>query len=211
MAENATQPIVLTVHRLDSEDAISFVDADWVAFAHANWDRSLKIDTILGRSLWDFIQDQPTRDLWKLVLTRVREGQFVVRIPYRCDSPDLRRYMEMGIVPYPDGFIETLNHILREEPREPDPILDANAPRSEEQLDMCSLCKRVPDSNGSTALTAAEGIQPVWVEIEALSTRSQMMQEAVFPRLSHTVCPECMERVKRALEEGGSREPTPRE
>ncbi|MHC1744204.1 MAG: hypothetical protein AB9873_14380 [Syntrophobacteraceae bacterium] len=207
MAGNTTKSILLTIHRLDPEDTISFVDAEWIAFAHANWDRTLKIDKILGRSLWDFIQDSATIDLWKLVLARVREGQFFLRIPYRCDSPDLRRFMEMGIAPYPDGSIETHNRILREEPREPDPILDAHAPRSGETLCICSLCKRVLDPKGLTEPSTADGSRQSWVEIEELSNRSQLLDQASFPRLTHTVCPACTDHVTRSLDAGGSREP----
>jgi hypothetical protein len=61
--------------------------------------------------------------LYKTVLNKVRDRNNITRLPYRCDAPDCRRYMEMDLTKSDQNIIQTLNRIIKLEFRNPVPIL----------------------------------------------------------------------------------------
>ena len=186
-----------TRQRIDSEDRFTFVDESWVRFAHENWIEGFAETDILDRSLWDFISGEGTRHLWKIILQRVRAGEFTVSFPYRCDSPGCRRHMSMEVVPGADKSIEMLNRILRVEPREPVSLLDAGAPRSGKLLPLCSWCKKVRVEGAGGSEDAVR-----WLEVEDAVAALGLFDPEVLPALSHEVCEECYGRIVREVSPG---------
>ena len=92
-------------YRVDGNDVITYVSEAWVEFARQNGAATLDEASVVGRSIWDLIAHAPTRELYKLVFRKVRVGKTVV-LPFRCDAPRLRRYMQLSLTPRPGAAIE---------------------------------------------------------------------------------------------------------
>ncbi len=91
----------------------------WLAFARENAAPQLTAALVLDQSIWRFIQGQETIYLYKQIFARLRAGKSPVKFPFRCDSPDCRRFMEMQLSLLPGDAIQFMAQILREEWRQP--------------------------------------------------------------------------------------------
>lgn len=114
-----------------------------------------------------------------MLVRRVRGRANGVELGFRCDAPGLRREMDIRIAPSASRRLVVFRTSLcREEPRRPQPLLDASAPRGERELTMCGWCDRF--------LVGGE-----WVEVEEAATRLELFRSERLPRISHGICPEC--------------------
>lgn len=169
------------IHWLDDADRIVAVNDEWESFARENDAPQLTRDAVLNRPIWEFITTGETQAIYELIIRRVRTGQTTIWVPFRCDSPDRRRFMEMEVAPLPGGQVRLSSRILHLESR---PTVGGwNAPREAGQriVSVCSWCKRVE-------------IRPqVWVEVEdAISLLKPALGQAE-PGLSHGFCERCAE------------------
>lgn len=131
-------------YRIDAGDVIVELSDNWSTFAEANaGGGALQPEQVLGRGLWDFIQDSETRQLYEDLFRRARSGRRAAPIPFRCDSPRERRFLQLELEVLPDQSIQITSRILRTEPRTPVPLLDAQLPRTSGLLRICSMCKKV--------------------------------------------------------------------
>ncbi|MGC8827572.1 MAG: PAS domain-containing protein, partial [Anaerolineae bacterium] len=179
----------LFVYQIDAGDVITTVNDAWDEFALENEAPHLTGQGVIGRSLWDFIAGEETRHLYRILFQRVREGKRPISIPFRCDAPDCRRYMEMQMIPDNAGGITFANRVLRVERRPAVRLLEQGAPRSPDFVTMCGWCKRVrlPDDR--------------WVEVEEAIRVLHLFDERAVPQISHGICPECHDRVLGVWEE----------
>jgi hypothetical protein len=165
-------------YAIDNEDRLIKVDEGYYRFAEENgWDGA---GDSLGRSLWDFVAGHDVKKLQRLLLRRVREGARV-ELPFRCDGPDASREMDIRIAADSSGQVVLFSARLRseEEREEPQPLLDADAPRDESDfLQMCAWCDRF--------LVDGE-----WVEVEEAAERLELFRRSTMPTLDHGVCPQC--------------------
>jgi len=166
-------------YRIDARDRITWVNPAWDAFAIANGAPELTGERVRGNSLADCMADKETRHLYGLLVAKVRRTQRPIRIPFNCDSPTRRRFMELTISALPAGGIALAGHLLREEAREPAPLLDRRATRSQSFLCLCGWCKRVEAGAND------------WVEVEEAIRRLTLFRAAVLPQLTHGICPTC--------------------
>lgn len=173
---------------IDDADKIVRVNDAWLAFAAENTAPQLTATVVLNQPIWRFIQGQETSYLYKQIFGRVRAGVSPDKFPFRCDSPDCRRFMEMQLSLLPGGAIEFMAHILREERRDPIDLLDKTRDRSEEFLKVCSWCKQIN--------IPGQG----WGEIEAAIAPMDLFGHQTMPRMTHTICDACHEAVKLELE-----------
>jgi hypothetical protein len=121
------------------------------------------------------------RKLQRMLVRRVRGEAGEVELPFRCDSPDARREMDIQIVPSSAGTLVQFKARLRsEESREFQPLLDPEAVRAAETIEMCGWCDRFR-AGGE------------WVEVEEAATRLKLFQRSELPAISHEVCPDCAE------------------
>lgn len=164
---------------LGADDRIVSVAEGWNDFAIAQGVQGLTREQIVGQPFARFIADPHTRQMCKLLFDAARGSGRAITLPFRCDSPAVRRFMEFTVDPRPDRVLHIATQLLREETREPVALLDAFAPRTAEVLKICGWCKRIPLPSG------------VWVEIEEAVRALHLMQEDAFPRLSHGLCPKC--------------------
>jgi hypothetical protein len=180
---------------IDDTDKIVHVNDDWLAFAGENTAPQLTASVVLHQPIWHFIQGQETSYLYKHIFTRVRAGVSPVKFPFRCDSPDCRRFMEMKLSLLPGAAIQFISHLVREEWRDPVDLLDASRDKSGEFLKICSWCK--------TINIPGRG----WVEIEAAIGALDLFGHHTMPRMTHTICDSCYEAVKLELDLESGKKP----
>lgn len=171
----------LFIYRIDLEDRISFVNDEWIAFGIENGLTELSEKEVVGRPLWVFIADVSVKHLYQNLFKIVRAKKSKPKIPYRCDSPDCRRFMQMELVPLRDGEIQLINRILKKEPRPSVSMLEESAERSIEILAVCSVCKKVRLR------------EETWYEIEDATAILGITHVGPYPQLTHTMCHGCVQ------------------
>jgi hypothetical protein len=117
-----------------------------------------------------------------MLLRRIRGEVRSVQLPVRCDSPEVRREMDLLIAARSAGrFIEFSAQLRSEEEREQfQPLLAPATPRGEDTLTMCGWCDRFL-------------VDGDWVEVEDAVARLELLRRPELPAIEHGVCPSCSE------------------
>jgi hypothetical protein len=160
---------------IDAGDRLVWVDGAWRRFATENSAADLP-ERAVGRPLWDSIAGTEVREIYKAIFARVRQ-QRTVEFPFRCDAPDLLRFMRMRITPEEEGAIRFLTWIEREEVRSRVAFFEPATPRTAEMLLVCAWCKRVKAGD--------------WHDVEAAIQRLRLFDEPLLPQISHGICERC--------------------
>ena len=167
-------------YAIDRQDVITSVCPLWLAFARENGASQLTCEAVVGRSLWEFIDGTETKHFYQLLLQRVRQNNASTIIPFRCDSPTLRRYMRLELIPDPDGSVYLIGVLERVEQTVPFHLLEPNFPRSAQMLTLCSCCKRfLVESCG-------------WLELGDVAGRLNLLNKQLAPKLRNSICPDCL-------------------
>lgn len=176
-------------YRIDRENNLVSVGENWRRFAVENAGAaSMMPDSLIGKALDFYIEDEETRALYAMVLDSVRRSNRPVAFDFRCDAPAERRFCELRIMPRPDGSVDFESRIVRTETREPMLLLDPAEPRDpDEFLKACSTCKRIAMGESQ------------WVEIEQAMPLLRLNERARTPRITHGLCEECHERIVASL------------
>jgi hypothetical protein len=172
-------------YELDAGDVIRAVDHWWLAFASENGAAHLNEATVVGRPLWDFISDDPTQQLYRELHERVRTMGHAIDVPFRCDSPTLRREMQLTIHRGENGVLLYESKLLKTAVQQRLPQLSHSRERSNAFLTMCSCCKR--------SLLEPKG----WLEMEEIALRLRLYDQPSVPGLRYTVCPRCVKRYRK--------------
>ncbi|MCE9610201.1 MAG: hypothetical protein K8R23_08320 [Chthoniobacter sp.] len=178
----ATQDFTEISYTIDPQDHLLTVSSEWVDFALKNHGDGLTPEYVKGRSLWDFITDEPTRELYEAVLAHVRSGP-TTDLVLRCDAPERRRLIEMTVTLLADGNVEFKTVLLASKPRIAQRLFDRDTPRTARHLMVCSWCDKV-----------SVGVDK-WFEVEAAMEYLHLTGEAELPIIEPVVCPECYARV----------------
>lgn len=165
-------------YRIDAEDRLTFVAAAWLEFAQHNEAPQLSSERVQGRSLFSYIADAETQHLYRIIIDKVRQTQSNVIVPFRCDSPGLRRYMVLHISPLPHHAVQFEGKLMREERREHVPLLDPASDRSGAFVTACSWCKRI-EADGT------------WLEVEEAVRGMRLFDSSSLPQISHGICGDC--------------------
>jgi hypothetical protein len=89
---------------------------DWDTFAKANGGEKATSDAVIGTSLLSHVAgDQVKMYVRALFQNALLSGQPITR-PYRCDSPELRRDMELLITTEANGTLLVQHTLLNERP-----------------------------------------------------------------------------------------------
>jgi len=169
----------LFAYRIDRRDQIVSVGAECEAFATQNGAPHLTERTVLGMPLWTFVHGSETRHLYRLLVDRVRNERSPIEFPFRCDSPDVRRLMQMKLVPLINDHVEFRVRIIDRHPRSaPNTLLTPPLGRSR-LFDACVLCHCVN--------TGANG----WLDCDEAENVLMKISETPARALMHCVCPEC--------------------
>lgn len=173
-------------YSIDAQDRLVTVSSQWLQFALKNHGEGLSADHVEGRSLWDFITDEPTRELYKAVLAHVRSGS-PTDLVLRCDAPERRRLIEMIVTQLPDGNVEFKTVLLASKPRAAQRLFDKDTPRTAQHVMVCSWCDKVNVDVDK------------WFEVEAAMEYLDLAEHAELPMIEPVVCPECYSRVLETL------------
>lgn len=174
------------VYRVDQQDVVVFVDSEWDRFAASNGGEKAMSAQVVGRPLWNFLVDPTTRQLYRQLLQRIREGR-EVRFGFRCDSPDRRRLMEMEMGPAEKSVVQFRARTVSETEREPQRLWDRREAHSGDFLVACGWCKKVR-------------VDDSWEEVEDAVTQLRFFERSVLPALTHGICEKCHRNVLRTLE-----------
>lgn len=168
-------------YELDAENRLRAVSPAWLDFALANEANSLTPEErVLGRSVWSFVAGEESRRLYGLIFQKARSLGRPISVPFRCDSPTVRRFMVLKIEPLADGGLHLTGVLERLERRPYTPLLDLQTKRSKDILEICSACKRVKTTRG-------------WLEIEDAARELYLFKTTELPQLEHRVCTDCSE------------------
>ena len=132
---------------LDNDNNILEVGGPWDEFANENGGENTTTEAVLGQTIWKFIEGDITRLWLKSAFQHARLKANPIERPYRCDSPDIKRFMLMRITPRTDGALRIEHTLIREEKREkPVHIKTGNADSIYKVRARCSFCGRVKDN-----------------------------------------------------------------
>lgn len=166
-------------YRLDPKDLIIEVGGPWDDFAKRNNGFRILAGQIEGQNLFSHITGDSTQMLMDVLLAKVRRHQNPVTHPYRCDSPTLKRFMEMTIEPDTYGFLNLRHRLLKSEPIASWAVVDAVVPGRTGQsiVIRCSMCNSVR-------------MGKEWVELETATQQGLTIEQGVM-RVAYGVCSNC--------------------
>ena len=165
-------------YRIDAEDLITYVNPEWLTFATENGAPDLDERRVVGKPLWPFIAGAELLDLYRLVVKKVRSDSAVICFSYRCDAPQLRRYMEIVLRPWGLCGVEFNSRCARLETRPAVPLLMPTAARSDQLVRMCSWCNRIAT--------------PEWLEVEEAIRQLRLFEKHPLPQITHGICDDCL-------------------
>ncbi len=176
----------LTRYRLDTRDRIIEVSGDWDRFAHDNGADELTSYLVIGVPLRKFISGDVTRMFIDTMHARARLSGQPMTIPYRCDSPGVKRFMEMSLTAIGNELVSehrllaehAMHHVLDFR------IADEGRPCT--WTKRCSMCNR---------LTAHDGRL---LEPDDFAETGRTDGKAV--NVIYHICPDCRGKVRARLE-----------
>jgi hypothetical protein len=166
------------VYWLDRNDRIVDLNEAWAAFARSNGGEGLEPEAVLGRPLRQFVSGDPTRMWLDAVLALARLKGEPVERAYRCDCPDLQRFMKMRVVPEKGEVLRLEHHLLSSRPRPAVRFIPCSQSVDGKPILRCSICCRIQDGEN-------------WRE-------PAPRQEGPY-LVVYTVCSECQQKMDRSL------------
>ena len=165
-------------YSIGSDDIIDWVSEGWTRFAAQNDAPALSADAVIGKPIWQFISDIETREIYRLLLTRVRFARVPIDFEFRCDAPTAKRFMRMVITPDQQRLVLT-TELVRLEPTVENPLLRRTNRLSHDLVKVCSWCKKLWIGDDQ------------WEEAEiALDILGPFGRDAM-PIVSHGMCEPC--------------------
>ena len=171
------------VYSINEDGIITNYSKNFPTFARNNdWHLDMEPEAIVGRPIFDFISGEETKNLYEVLFEHCRKGKRIGPIPFRCDSPTERRFLELNLRLLPKNHIDIITVLLKTESRPRVKILQTNTPRTKQLIRICSMCKKVFADDE-------------WVEIEEALIRMKLFEQERLPRLTHGLCNSCYEAV----------------
>lgn len=179
--------LMVIEYRIDARDILTDVGQGWADFARDN-DAPELAAPATDRILWSYIDRDEIRELWQLLVQRVRTLQMEARVPFRCDAPHARRWLDMTITPEPDDGVHFRSVLVFEESRPPVALLDPHSERDADAqpVPLCGWCGR--GQHGSR-----------WLDIEELVQAGRLLERASMPPISHGICAACRDEMSADL------------
>jgi hypothetical protein len=168
-------------YRLDAHDRVRAITGPWDRVAAENSAPELLSSHVVDQPLWRFIAGDDVRGLLHLLFARARSSGATLQLPFRCDSPRERRFMELRVQPMPRSELLVESVLLRTEPRSYMPLLERSAHLLYGTLTICSWCRRV------------RLFDQEWVDLEEAVARMNLFASAELPALREGICRACIE------------------
>lgn len=169
-------------YRLDTQDRIVAAGGAWDQFALANDANDLLAERVIGSSIFDYVYGDVSVMFLRTLLNGARTLQRSTLRPYRCDSPGIKRFMEMVVEPDGRGGVTIHHRLLRTEPL-PATLRFAVRPGATPVTTRCSMCNRLKVAGG-------------WQEPETVWADGQLIPEQATPVI-YGVCPDCLADLRR--------------
>lgn len=179
------------MYRIDRDDRIVFADDKWLRFTYDHGGVNYKPENVLNKSLWNFITDDLTRQFYKAVLRRAREGD-TINFSFRGVSANCRRLLEMTVAAGQNGDVRFETKTLLRQKRE-SPTLFGKPSGGDAFLRICGWCRRIEVSLSD------------WDEIENAVTKLILFERDCLTQLTHGICNSCFEAMNDKL--GQRRQP----
>jgi hypothetical protein len=169
---------IVVSYTLDRTNRIVDVGGCWDNFALENDAANLLEPHILGREISEFVTGNTTRIFLFTMLDSSRVLDKPLTRPYRCDSPQYRRFMEMTLEPHPQGIVKLRHRLIRVEAVEYPikfTIAPENAPKG--LIKRCSMCNQI-------------NIKGDWLEASE-AARQGLLTQAEQCQVIYGVCENC--------------------
>lgn len=167
------------IYKINNDDIITFVDQEWLEFAQKNEAPELTKDSILGTLIWRFISGDETKQLYQHLFERIRKNKTTAAIPFNCDSPTVKRSLDLSINALEDDSLVFTSTVISITPCDKNPLLDPSQERSSEIIKICSFCKNVYFEGAG------------WKNVERALLRLNLNYYNPLPKLKNTVCSDC--------------------
>lgn len=166
----------LTRYMLDGDNRIRLFEKD----CGNALCRGCAVGVRLGCDIKTIYADAESRMLYEKLFEKTRELGKAVSIRSRCDDTTTIRHMEIEVMPMSGGLLMVEIRLLDERQRNAGWVRQ-HFSTLPEIITMCSLCGDIRDERGR------------WQAIEAEINRLGMFSMETLPRISHGLCPECVE------------------
>lgn len=165
-------------YRIDADDRVTPIGRGWSHFASTNGADALDHLTE-GRTLWSFFDSEDIREIWRLVISRVRSTGSPALVPIRCDAPDLRRWFDLTVTPLDDGAVAFRCELRDQERRLTVELLQTErTPAPVPAVPICSWCAMGYDGER-------------WITIEDLVATTGLLEAESLPPVSYGICGGC--------------------
>lgn len=176
-------------YRIDDANTIVSVCEDWdektdtlaVPAPHAN--------DLIGTSILNHITGIDNKQIFALLFSQCRKTREILFIQFRCDGPDIKRWMELELRPRDQGQIEVVSRMVDSATRPYVALLDCFAKRSGNVVTICSWCKAVK-------------VGDVWTEVENAVNLLGLFKNEEQPELQQGMCEKCAKDILGALPPG---------
>ncbi len=172
-------------YKIDGENRIIYGNEEWDSFALENYGEEIVSEKILGKNLFDYIQDITIKQIYLDIIEKVRQGR-EINIDYRCDAPTLKRLLKMYVKLENNGIVKFVSEPIQITPQQYIYLLDPKLPKEDKPIPMCSWCKRIK-------------IETEWEDLENAINKYQLLVQDKLPFLTHTICEKCFENIKKAI------------
>lgn len=164
---------------IDADDGLTEVGPGWADFARDN-DAPELVVPAPARTIWSYFDRDDIRELWQLLVARVRSSQTAARVPLRCDAPHARRWFDLTISPEPGGRVHFRSVLAFEESRPPVTLLDPGCERDADARPvlLCNWCGQGRHDSE-------------WLDIEHLVRRRRLLENESMPPISNGICETC--------------------
>ncbi|TWI74001.1 hypothetical protein LZ24_01231 [Desulfobotulus alkaliphilus] len=132
-----------TEYLLDKGDRIVSVGGAWDSFAKENGAAKVFSGDVCGRSVWDYVTGDATRMWLEALFQLARLRRTEIERPYRCDSPDVKRFMRMRIAVEQGGLLRIGHEILATEKRPASVHIQYGSETTKNLRQRCSICGRI--------------------------------------------------------------------
>lgn len=177
---NEAQSHGTTTLWLDERDRIVQVCESWNRFARANEGDGCLDHVIVNRNVREFIQGDATLMLLDTLIMQVRRLGKQLERTYRCDSPDMKRFMEMRIDREGER-VRFVHRVVRTEPLAVPVRFGFDSSGSMNRIVRCSMCNRVQ-------------VQRAWMEADDACADGHIAGQQL---VIYGVCPGCADTVRR--------------
>ncbi len=169
---------------IDSNDKIVDTSEDWNRFASSNNGEACTSEKIIGESIWNYIGGKSEAMWMKTLLDRTRLLRKSTTSNYRCDSPHLKRYIEMKLSPRDEEICIEHTLVKTEFMLRPFHFTAPNDYHPKNKR--CSICNRISLHHGS------------WEEPDTLIAKG-LIDQNIPLEVIHGICPKCSEELHMSI------------